>query len=306
MAEIPFPVGVFVSDDNYKLIERLVDPDSTVRINDLNQHFPIEIFVGQSKYTNKKTRNSKSCFILTEPPEIFTYDQDFLDRFDFIAGPRFPYLSSRKNLIDNNPIIPFFVGVQLPVKSNYSLINKLQFLSNSKSNSIKIDLSISDILKIEMNKTKSISAIISSKRMTPQQNDRINFIEYLQKNSRIPIKIFGGLTSPIRDKFTILSNSTHHIAIENSSHKDYWTEKMADSLLSLNFTFYCGAPNLNEYFDDSIFQEISLSNFKTAQLAIEETFFNYSIDLDHLKSERLRLIRDHSLMGLIRRVLLLL
>ena len=104
------------------------------------------------------------------------------------------------------------------------------------------------------------------------------------------------------DKFQILANSTHHLAIENSTHNDYWTEKLSDSILALNYTFYAGAPNLADYFDDSIFSAISLSNFKGATKSIEEQYYGRSIDIEHLMLERLKLINDYSLARLIDKV----
>jgi hypothetical protein len=239
---------------------------------------------------------------LTEPPDIYSYDLDFLDTFDFVAGPKFSYLSDRESFIVSNPIIPFFVGVELPVESKFeSMARRIHYFKKSRKLPI-VKFSVSELMQIDMRKTKSLSVIISSKKMTQQQIDRINFVQYLERNSRIPIKIFGGLAKPIRDKFTILSSSTHHIAIENSSHRDYWTEKFADSLLSLNHTFYCGAPNLSSYFDESIFDAISLSSFKESKAIIEDTFFNKLVDLDKLKSERAKLLHENSLLGLIRKV----
>jgi hypothetical protein len=229
-----------------------------------------------------------------------------LDGFDFIAGPKFAYLEQRKNLLVTNPIIPHFVGVQFPLKDKPKSLWRGRSRSKLSNNFPIIKLSISELLELKMQKKNSLTAIVSSKKMTSQQVDRINFIKFLERNSKIPIKIFGGIASPVEDKLTALINSTHHIAIENSSHSDYWTEKFADSLLALNYTFYCGAPNLDSYFDNSVFQEISLNNFKAAQSVIEESFFHHSVDLEKLISARTKLVRDYSLMGLIRRIVPLL
>jgi hypothetical protein len=302
MSELSIPVGVFVADDNQALFERTVEPGSTVYINDQTRRYRLEIFIGDSPYIQKESRGSTRCFVLTEPPEIFIYDKNFLDRFDFLAGPKFSYLGERENIIISNPIIPFFVGVEMPIQRKQNFVTKRipQFTSHQRMPVVKF--SIPELLELEMRKTKSLSVIVSSKKMTPQQIDRINFVKFLERNSKIPLKIYGGLTAPIRDKYSVLANSTHHIAIENSLHDDYWTEKFADSLLSLNHTFYCGAPNLSDYFSNSIFDTISLNNFKRSQAIIEESFFSCPVDLVGLRNERVKLIHENSLMSLIRKI----
>lgn len=303
MSENLIPVGVFVADDNRALFERTIEQNSNVHINDLNRRYPLEIFIGDSPYIQEVSRGGARCFVLTEPPEIFSYATNFLDRFDFLAGPKFSYLGQRENVIVSNPIIPFFVGVELPIRRKLNFVTRKlpQFMVDQRMPIVKF--SIDELMEFEMRKTKSISVIISSKRMTPQQIDRINFIKFMERNSKIPLKIYGGLTAPIRDKYSVLANSTHHIAIENSTHDDYWTEKFADSLLSLNHTFYCGAPNLPDYFSNSVFDMISLNNFKKSQATIEESFFSRPVDVVGLRSERTRLIHENSLTGLIRKIL---
>lgn len=301
------PVGVFVPDDNQQLIERMIPPSyiSKVHVNDHTRHFPIDIFIGQSESFAKRLNKNKSCFVLTEPPEIFTYSSSFLDHFDFVAGPNFQYLNNRKNFLTCNPIIPYFVGVDFPRRSNIKSRNYLKPLRRSKPLLPRVKFSIDDLIRLQMEKTKSLSAIVSSKQMTPHQVDRVNFIKYLENNSRIPLTISGDLKAPVQDKFSILRHSTHHIAIENSIHNDYWTEKLADSILALNFTFYAGAPNLEEYFDKATFQPISLRNFKQATQLIEHTFFSSPVDVDILRQERLKLINENSLMGLVKKLRLL-
>lgn len=302
MTEPLSPVGIFVPDDNYDLIARLIEPGSNVKINDPSGQLSIEIFIGDSDYLRDRVKKNKNCFVMTEPPEIQKYESEFLNSFDFIAGPQFSYLGKRENLLVFNPIIPHFVGVQFPLRDKPKSIWRGGSRTKSSNNSPIIKLSVSEILELKMQKKKSLTAIVSSKKMTPQQVDRINFIKFLERNSKIPIQIYGGITSPIDDKLSALMHSTHHISIENSAHNDYWTEKFADSLLALNYTFYCGAPNLDNYFDNSVFSEISLNNYKVAQSVIEESFLHQPVDLEKLISARTKLVRDYSLMGLIRRI----
>ena len=301
---IIWPVGIFVSDDSAHSFQRLIPSESKSRIllNDINSKTSLDIYIGNSKYIAMRKKKNRNCFVVTEPPEILQYENTFLDFFDIVAGPKFAYLGNRRNFLVNNPIIPYFVGIDYPITGRLKLMNRSFHWKNASDPLPIVKFEIQDLLNFELKKEKSLSVIVSAKRMTPQQEDRIRFVRYLKRNSKIPIKIFGGLTKPVGDKFQILANSTHHLAIENSTHNDYWTEKLSDSILALNYTFYAGAPNLADYFDDSIFSAISLSNFKGATKSIEEQYYGRSIDIEHLMLERLKLINDYSLARLIDKV----
>ena len=106
---------------------------------------------------------------------------------------------------------------------------------------------------------------------------------------KIPIEIFGRGIRDVSDKFSVLQTSTHHIALENSIHKKYWTEKFSDSLLSLNHTFYSGAPDITEKFDTNSVTRINLDDFESALSKIEDKFLNHSIDYEVLEKDRQKL-----------------
>lgn len=52
------------------------------------------------------------------------------------------------------------------------------------------------------------------------------------------------------DKDEALAEYTFHIALENSRHKDYWTEKLADPILRGCFPIYSGCTNVFDYFPE--------------------------------------------------------
>ena len=43
----------------------------------------------------------------------------------------------------------------------------------------------------------------------------------------------------------------YSVAIESSSEKDYFTEKLIDCLITKTIPIYWGCPNINDYFDTS-------------------------------------------------------
>ena len=52
----------------------------------------------------------------------------------------------------------------------------------------------------------------------------------------------------MEDEADVLATSRYHLAVENSSHAGYWTEKLSDPILMDNVTFYGGHPSVSDYF----------------------------------------------------------
>jgi len=84
------------------------------------------------------------------------------------------------------------------------------------------------------------------------------------------------------DKDEALSDYRFHIALENSVHRDYWTEKLADPFLRGCFPIYSGCPNLDDYFPDGSYARIDLDKPQQAIGTIREVLRS---DLDRSSSE---------------------
>lgn len=80
---------------------------------------------------------------------------------------------------------------------------------------------------------------MSTKARTPDQVQRIRLVEYLASKFS-DMAIFGVGHNPVDDKADALMRFRYHLAAENSSHSGYWTEKLADPILTRCFTFYGG------------------------------------------------------------------
>lgn len=50
-------------------------------------------------------------------------------------------------------------------------------------------------------------------------------------------------------KIQVLKKSQFHIAIENSSQPNYFSEKLCDALITKNIPIYYGSPNIGDFFD---------------------------------------------------------
>jgi hypothetical protein len=118
------------------------------------------------------------------------------------------------------------------------------------------------------NKTKEISCIASNKH-----NHRLNYIKKLfNDENNIELygightkKTFGDNYKGVLNydgncKYEGLIDYKHTIVIENSSQKNYWTEKLADALLCWCHPIYWGCPNLNEYFPEGCYSTIDITS----------------------------------------------
>ena len=107
-------------------------------------------------------------------------------------------------------------------------------------------------------RSDSISIIISDKRITPQQNVRLELVDYLKKI--LPnLEVYGRGFNPISDKAEVMLKNKYHLVIENSTYSGYWTEKLVDPILCGNQIFYVGDPDVSKIFPSVI--QLSLNRF---------------------------------------------
>ena len=96
-------------------------------------------------------------------------------------------------------------------------------------------------------KENEVSTITSSLSNKEGHYKRLKFLDYI-KSVGFNFDYFGRGSNPIEDKFDALYPYKYSIAIENSFHKNYWTEKIADCFLSWTMPIYQGASNITSIF----------------------------------------------------------
>ena len=144
-------------------------------------------------------------------------------------------------------------------------------------------------------KAEDISIICSNKAMTGGHRRRLAFVEQLLR--RKPMPRFGRGFHDLADKWEGLAPFRFSLAIENSQHPHYWTEKIADCFLAGTVPIYWGAPNIREYFPDE--SMIILDTLDPAQAAkiIEEqaTEESYRRRLPALREAKRRVLEEYNL-----------
>ena len=143
-------------------------------------------------------------------------------------------------------------------------------------------------------KTKLLSCISSNKGNFPGHILRVKFIEQLI-NSRFKIDLFGKGYHYVSDKWEALSAYKYSIVIENSSSKDYWTEKIADCYLSFTVPIYFGCTNLDEYFPENSFIKIDINNFQESLEIISNVITSdyWEKNIDSIITARERILNEY-------------
>jgi hypothetical protein len=153
-------------------------------------------------------------------------------------------------------------------------------------------------------KTKLCSVVCSTKAVTAGHRARLAFVRQLQAELGDQIDVYGRGFREIADKDEALADYRFHIALENSVHPDYWTEKLADAYLRGCFPIYVGCPNLNAYFPDSSYSRIDIGNPQRAIARIKEILAG-NMDRRHaaeLAEAKRRVLWEHNVFALLERV----
>lgn len=195
---------------------------------------------------------SRRIFVAGEPESFHRYQPRFLEQFGTVIttqrGTRHP------GAIFKQPGINWFAGVRF----------------QSEAERFRSMLDFSDFEAGNPVKTKLCSVVCSSNAVTRGHRLRIDFVERLKQEFGEQIDFFGRGTRTMADKDEALSDYRFHIALENSVHQDYWTEKLADPLLRGCFPIYSGCPNLDDYFPDGSYARIDLDKPQQAIDTIRE------------------------------------
>lgn len=149
-----------------------------------------------------------------------------------------------------------------------------------------LNKSINELTKLNPKKEKDISTITSNLYKLEGHKKRIDFIKYIDR--KMEIDIYGAkrkksgtdleslknYRGPLKHKDEGLVTYKYHIASENFSEENYFTEKIIDPILSECLCFYWGCPNLEKFIDSKAFIRIDLDNPEKAFKIIKSSIKN--------------------------------
>jgi len=203
-------------------------------------------------------------FITAEPETVRNYHHEFLNQFNTIITSNRQI--KHKNIVYTQQALPWMVGRRVKNEVNISFSKDYDELKSINF----------------YNKTKLISVISSNKVFTEGHRRRLDFVKALKEHFGDKIDVFGRGICDIEDKWDAIAPYKYHIALENSSIDDYWTEKLADCYLGGAYPFYYGCPNLSKYFSEESFASIDVndseSSIKIIEAAIANNLYEKSID----------------------------
>jgi hypothetical protein len=201
----------------------------------------------------------RRIFVAGEPESFHRYQSRFLDQFGSVITTQRG--THHSGAIYSQPGINWFAGVRFQGGPE-RLIPVLDFADFEAGNPPK---------------TKLCSVVCSTNATTRGHRKRIDFVDLLQREFGDQIDFFGRGRHDIADKDMALADYRFHIALENSVHRDYWTEKLADPFLRGCYPIYSGCSNLADYFPDSSYSCIDLTQPRKA-LAIVAAVLNSDND----------------------------
>lgn len=174
----------------------------------------------------------RRIFVAGEPESFHIYQPNFLNQFGSILTTQSK--SRHPNTIRSQVGINWFAGVRfVPGPQRF-----------------QATLDFADFESGNPHKSKLCSVVCSDQTVTRGHRERLAFVNHLKQAFGDQIDYFGRGSRPMPDKDEALAEYTFHIALENSRHPDYWTEKLADPFLRGCFPIYSGCTNVHEYFPE--------------------------------------------------------
>lgn len=133
---------------------------------------------------------------------------------------------------------------------------------------------------------------------------RLKFVEKLDSSS-LNCEIWGrgsGLTrfkkykGYAKSKWDVYRNSEFSIVLENSVHPDYWSEKIADALLSYTYPIYYGCPNVSDYLPAQSHSSIDLNDPNVVDDVKRIVYStDYQVVLTDIKRGRKKILENENL-----------
>jgi hypothetical protein len=203
--------------------------------------------------------------ITAEPEDIRVYEKGWLRSFDRVRTVQPDIAHPRRTV--GHTALPWYLG------PSYDQLASADFPT----------------------KSQDISVICSNKAMVGGHRRRLRFVEELQRLS--PMPRYGRGFRDLPDKWDGLAPFRYSVAVENSRHDHYWTEKIADCFLAGTVPIYWGAPNIKDYFpDDAMIVIDSLDPAEVARIIkAEATPEAYQRRLPALREAKRRVLEDYNL-----------
>lgn len=266
--------------------------DSKIESGDRCYHFHIndyniepDIVVVRNKYVKKRLKfrvaPENTLLMLSEPHTIVSFPKSYRDQFGMLYSCQEGM--AHKNVVYGQALLPWFVGVV------------------NRDGASEYGMGYDEIARAVPEKTRLISVITSNKAFTRGHQDRIEFVAKLKKRYGDRIDVYGRGFRAFEDKWDVLAPYKYHIAIENSSSRYYWTEKLSDCYLAGCYPIYYGCKNIGDYFADRALTKINIKDFDEACDIIDKVITDdlYGKRTEELKESKVKVMEDYNMFRII-------
>lgn len=193
---------------------------------------------------------ANTLLLTSEPRTILSYPAGYCRQFGKVLSCQEELAAP--NCVHTHAILPWHVGIEY-APGDY-----------------RVHLTYDDLAGCGFpRKTKLVSVITSDKAFTRGHQERMDFVQRLKARYGDRIGLFGRGIRGFADKWDVLAPYKYHIAIENSSSRYYWTEKLSDCFLAGTYPIYYGCTNAADYFPTESFTPIDIRHFDAAAAAID-------------------------------------
>ena len=202
-------------------------------------------------------------YIQQEPPEVRLPNKDILDYSNLVISP-FNIEHDVEQIIAP-PVLQWTYDINVELKENIGHV-----FSNTDSNA-----NLENILYASPPEKKLLcSMIVSKKSFVQGHKDRLNFTADIMDHFKNKIDYYGFGIKELKNKRDAIDPYLFSIAIENSQHENYWTEKIADVYLGHTMPIYHGCKNIDNFFPSKSLVNINIYNKDEAIAQIEECLNN--------------------------------
>ena len=265
-----------------KIIASFYNPDNTNPPICFKQTFEAKGILNNVEFTNNnknadvhivgtwikkidEIKGKKIIYIQQEPPEVKLPNKDVLDYSQLAITPI--EIDHDIKQIIAPPVLQWTYDINAKSKKHVGH----EYSYSEKSSNLE-DKLYADIPK----KTKLCSMIISSNNLVQGQRDRLKFTAEIMDHFKTKIDYYGFGIKELCSKKDAIDPYLFSIAIENSQHENYWTEKIADVYLGHTMPIYHGCINIENYFPAKSLVNINIYNKDEAISQIEDCLNNPS------------------------------
>lgn len=237
------------------------------------------------------TLDKPAVFFSMEPNESWRGSENFLSQFDLV-------ISSDTNFQENNCVIH-------PSYTSW-LLNKLRVVNGKHFLELSRDHVIDDC-QLNSSLNDRICLVSSGKDLSEGHQRRLRILSAIGVSAKLSpiVDIYGYGFKSFEMKYDVLRNYRYVIVIENEEKSDYWTEKIADSLILGQVIFYIGCDNIKSYFHEENVtyagwsESIDYYIAKIEEWSVKGRFRR--CDKVLVDENRRRVLEDYSLLGLLAR-----